>query len=147
MIKGVFIALGIMIVSLLIPVVHFVAFPASPFVGGYFGIKFARVPRESYAAKCLLFGALLGSLFLILVSLAAGLLVNLLDIGQRFLVIIWIGVGVLTLYTGSMSALGAMFSVLRSGGSNGPGEGAPASEPAEAAPKREGCPETKPKLR
>ena len=125
MIKGVFLALGIMFVSLLIPLVHFVAFPASPFVGGYFGIKFAQVPRESYAAKCLLFGALLGSLFLILASLAAGLLVNLLDIGQRLLVIIWIGVGVLTLYTGSMSALGAMFSVLRSGDQS--------SEPAEAA--------------
>ena len=86
MIKGVFLALGIMFVSLLIPLVHFVAFPASPFIGGYFGIKFARVPRESYAAKCLLFGALLGSLFLILVSLAAILVVNLSDLGQRFLV-------------------------------------------------------------
>ncbi len=125
MIKGVFLALGIMIGCLIIPLVHFVAFPASPFIGGYFGIKYAQVPRESYAAKCLLFGALLGSLFLILVSLAAGLLVNLLEIGQRFLVIIWIGVGVLTLYTGSMSALGAMFSVLRSGGQ--------AREPPEAA--------------
>ena len=125
MIKGVFLALGIMFVSLLIPLVHFVAFPASPFIGGYFGIKFARVPRESYAAKCLLFGALLGSLFLILVSLAAILVVNLSDLGQRFLVIIWIGVVVLTLYTSSMSALGAMFSVLRSGGES--------SEPAEAS--------------
>jgi MFS family permease len=110
---------------LLIPLVHFVAFPASPFIGGYFGIKYAQVPRESYAAKCLLFGALLGSLFLILASLAAALAVTLSDLGQRFLVIIWIGVGVLTLYTGSMSALGAMFSVLRSGGQS--------NEPAEAA--------------
>ena len=107
MIKGVFIALGIIVVSLLIPLVHFVAFPASPFIGGYFGIKFAQVPRESYAAKCLLFGALLGSLFLILVSPVAVLVVTLSDLGQRFL--IWVLVGVLTLYTGSMSALGAMF--------------------------------------
>ncbi len=127
MIKGVFLALGIMFVSLLIPLVHFVAFPASPFIGGYFGIKFAQVPRESYAAKCLLFGALLGSLFLVLASLAAALVVTLSDLGQRFLVIIWIGVAVLTLYTASMSALGAMFSVLRSGGES--------SEPAEAAPE------------
>jgi len=124
MIKGVLIAFGIMIGCLLIPLVHFVAFPASPFIGGYFGIKFAQVPRESYAAKCLLFGALLGSLLLILVSLAAALVVALSDLGQRFLVIIWIGVVVLTLYTVSMSALGAMFSVLRSGGQS--------SEPAEA---------------
>lgn len=130
MIKGVFIALGIMFGCLLIPLVHFVAFPASPFIGGYFGIKYAQVPRESYAAKCLLFGALLGSLFLILASLAAALAVTLSDLGQRFLVIIWIGVGVLTLYTGSMSALGAMFSVLRSGGqSNEPAETAPEAAP------------------
>jgi len=73
------------------------------------------VPRESYAAKCLLFGALLGALFLVLASLAAALVVALSDLGQRFLVIIWIGVVVLTLYTSSMSAQGAMFSVLRSG--------------------------------
>jgi hypothetical protein len=136
MIKGVFLALGIMFVSLLIPLVHFVAFPASPFIGGYFGIKFAQVPRESYAAKCLLFGAILGALFLVLASLATALVVTLSDLGQRFLVIIWIGVVVLTLYTGSMSALGAMFSVLRSGGqSSEPAEGTPASEPGEAAPE------------
>ena len=127
MIKGVFIALGIMFGCLLIPLVHFVAFPASPFIGGYFGIKYAQVPREFYAAKCLLFGALLGSLFLILVSLAAALAVTLSDLGQRFLVIIWIGVAVLTLYTGSMSALGAMFSVLRSGGQS--------NEPTETVPE------------
>lgn len=136
MIKGVFLALGIMFVSLLIPLVHFVAFPASPFIGGYFGIKFAQVPRESYAAKCLLFGTLVGSLFLVLSALVAALVVNLLEVGQRFLVIIWVLVVVLTLYTGSMSALGAMFSVLRSGGqSSEPAEGTPTSEPGEAAPE------------
>ena len=126
MIKGVFLALGIMFVSLLIPLVHFVAFPISPFIGGYFGIKFAQVPRESYAAQCLLFGTLLGLLLLILSSLASVLVVNLFDNGQRFQTIIWIGVGVLTFYTASMSALGAMFSVLRPGGQ--------ASEATEAAP-------------
>lgn len=73
------------------------------------------MPRESYAAKCLLLGALLGALFLVLASLAAALVVALSDLGQRFLVIIWVGVVVLTLYTSSMSALWAMFSVLRSG--------------------------------
>ena len=72
-------------------------------------------------------GRLLGSLFLILGSLAAALVVTLSDLGQRFLVIIWIVVAVLTLYTGSMGALGAMFSVLRSGD--------PSNEPAEAAPE------------
>ena len=125
MIKGVFIALGIMFGCLLIPLVHFVAFPASPFIGGYFGIKFAQVPKEAYAAKCLLFGTLVGSLFLVLSVLVVAIFVTLSDLEQRLLTLIWIGVGVLTLYTGSMSALGAMFSVLRSGGQS--------NEPAEAA--------------
>ncbi len=141
MIKGVFLALGLSLImfgSLLIPVVHFFTIlpsPFSPFLGGYFGIKFAQVPRESYAAKCLLFGALLGSLFLILVSPVAALVVSLSDLGQRFQFLIWVVVGVVTLYTGSMSALGAMFSVLRSGESSKPPEPAPASEPSEAAPE------------
>ena len=131
MIKGVLIALGISLVmfgSLLIPVVHFFTIlpsPFSPFIGGYFGIKFAQVPRESYAAKCLLFGVLVGSLFLVLSALVVAIFVTLSDLEQRLLTLIWIGVVVLTLYTGSMSALGAMFSVLRSGGKS--------SEPAEAA--------------
>ena len=133
MIKGVFLALGISLVmfgSLLIPLVHFFTIlpsPFSPFIGGYFGIKFAQVPRESYAAKCLLFGALVGSLFLVLSALVVAIFVTLSDLEQRFLTLIWIGVVVLTLYTGSMSALGAMFSVLRSGGQS--------SEEAEAAPE------------
>ena len=134
MIKGVFLALGISLImfgSLLIPVVHFFTFiPStfSPFLGGYFGIKFARVARESYAAKCLMFGALVGTLFLVLSALVVSIFVTLSDLEQRFLVLIWIGVVVLTLYTGSMSALGAMFSVLRSGGQSGGQSG----EPAEA---------------
>ena len=127
MTKGVFVAFGIVIVSALIPLVHFIAFPASPFIGGYIGIKYAQVPREAYAAKCLLFGALLGLLFLILSSLAAALMVALFDWGQRYFVVITIGVAVATLYTGSMSALGAMFSVLRSGGNS--------NEPKEVDPE------------
>ena len=133
MIKGVLFALGISLImfgSLLIPVVHFFTIlpsPFSPFIGGYFGIKLAQVAKESYAAKCLLFGALVGSLFLVLSSLVVAIFVTLSDLEQRLLTLIWIGVGVLTLYTGSMSALGAMFSVLRSGGQSG--------EPAEAAPE------------
>ena len=131
MIKGVFLALGISLImfgSLLIPVVHFITIlpsPFSPFIGGYFGIKFAQVPKESYAAKCLLFGALVGSLFLVLSALVVAIFVTLSDLEQRLLVIIWIGVVVLTLYSGSMSALGAMFSVLRSAGKlPGPAEAA-----------------------
>ena len=133
MIKGVLIALGIMLGCALIPLVHFVAFPASPFIGGYFGIKFAQVPRESYAARCLLFGSLLGLVVLILASLVTAVVLYLSDVGQRFLAIIWIGVVVATLYTGSMSALGAMYSVLRSGGQSGdsPEEGPPEPEPPE----------------
>ena len=125
MIKGVFLVLGISLVmfaSLLIPGVHLFTIwptPFGPFIGGYFGIKFAQVPRESYAPKCLLFGGLVGSLFLVLSVLVVAIFVSLSDLEQRLLTLIWIGVGVATLYTASMSTLGAMFSVLRSEGQAG----------------------------
>ena len=36
------------------------------------------------------------------------------QISQRVLVVMWLGVGVFTLYAGSLGTLGAMYSVLRS---------------------------------
>lgn len=117
MIKGVLVALGIMIVSALIPIVHFIAVPVSPFIGGYFGVSFARSGSDSsasYALKGLKFGSLLGLVVLLVSGIAAAVFMFGFEQSQRVLVIMWIGVGLFTLYTGSMSALGAMYSVLRS---------------------------------
>jgi len=121
MIKGVLIALGIMVVSLLIPLVHFVAAPASPFIGGYIGISSAASHRGSPALKALIFGGLLGSIVLAGLAVAGAVLTVFVDLG-RFLWVMWGAVAVIGLYTASMSGLGAMFSQLRA-----------AQQPAEAA--------------
>ena len=117
MIKGVFIAFGIMVVSVLIPLVHFVAAPASPFIGGYIGISSARNGPRSPLAKAITFGFLLGGLVLIIAVSASAVVTALADLG-RFLWVLWGGVAILVLYTASMSALGALFSLLKAGSKN-----------------------------
>ena len=117
MIKGVFIAFGIMVVSVLIPLVHFVAAPASPFIGGYIGISSARNDPRSPLAKAITFGFLLGGLVLIIAVSASAVVTALADLG-RFLWVLWGGVAILVLYTASMSALGALFSLLKAGSKN-----------------------------
>ena len=46
MLKGALIAFGIMLVSIPIPIVHFVAVPLSPFIGGFIGGGIARADEE-----------------------------------------------------------------------------------------------------
>ena len=115
MVKGVLVALGIIVVSFLIPFVHLVAVPASPFIGGYFGISYASSHQGSYASRGLIFGALLGLAVLALFALLAGIITVWVGPSQRILVVMWLGVGIFTLYTTSMSALGAMYSSLKAG--------------------------------
>jgi len=113
MIKGVFIAMGIMVLLALIPIVDFVGIPFGPFIGGYYGIPSARSHGGSHAVKSLVFGSLLGLLvFLALVLVAVALTVTI-DLSQRFTWLLWMGVVVFALYTASMAALGAMFRQLR----------------------------------
>ncbi len=113
MVKGVLVALGIIVVSFLIPIVHFVAVPASPFIGGYFGISYAGSHSGSYASQGLIFGALLGLVVLALSALVAGIIIVWVGPSQRILVVMWLGIGIFALYTTSMSALGAMYSRLK----------------------------------
>jgi hypothetical protein len=114
MFKGVLVALGIIIVSALIPIVHFIALPASPFIGGYVGINYAGFNPERYAMKGLQFGSLLGLVVFIVAAATAGAVTFMVDPTQKVRVVMWIGVAVFTLYSGSMSTLGAMYSSLRS---------------------------------
>ncbi len=46
MLKGALVAFGIMLVSIPIPIVHFVAVPLSPFIGGFIGGGIARADEE-----------------------------------------------------------------------------------------------------
>ncbi len=111
MVKGVLIGFGIMVVLALIPIVHFVGIPFGPFIGGYFGISAATARSGSRAAKALTSGTLRGALVcLVLVALAV-LLTLVTGLNS---VLIWVAVVVLTLYTASMSFLGALYAQLKS---------------------------------
>ncbi|MDA0734550.1 MAG: hypothetical protein O2909_03330 [Chloroflexi bacterium] len=113
MVKGVLIGLGIMVVSALIPLVHFVAVPASPFIAGYIGVGHAKESSDSYSVKGLKFGSLLGLSVLLISGIGAAVITVLVDPSQKITVIMWIGVAIFTLYTGSMATLGAMYSSIR----------------------------------
>ena len=111
MIKGVFVAFGIMLVLAVMPIVHFVGIPFGPFIGGYFGITSADSDTRPYLVKSLIFGTLLGTMVLVL--LAAVALALMVTTGLN-LVLVWLAVVVLTMYTASMSSLGALYAQLRS---------------------------------
>ena len=111
MVKGVFVALGIMLVLAVIPIVHIIGIPFGPFIGGYFGISAAASMTGSHAVKSLIFGALLGGLvFALLVTVAVVLTVA---TGLN-VVLVWLAAGVMTVYVASMSSLGAMYGQMRS---------------------------------
>lgn len=113
MTKGVFVALGIMVLLALIPIVDFAGIPFGPFIGGYYGISSARAGSGSYAFKSVVFGGLLGLLvLLVLVAVAAGLTATI-NLGQQFTWLLWLAVIFFPLYTASMGALGALYAQLR----------------------------------
>ena len=129
MVKGVFIAFGIMVVCFLIPLVHFVAAPASPFIGGYIGISSARSNQLPSIAKAVVFGCLLGALVLMIAAAASVVITTIADVG-RFFWVLWIGVAIGSIYTASMSALGALFSLLKADSQNNePGLETPETNP------------------
>ena len=61
MLKGALVAFGIMLVSIPIPIVHFVAVPLSPFIGGFIGGGIARAGEE----RIIWFGLLVAGLMAI----------------------------------------------------------------------------------
>lgn len=113
MVKGVLLALGIMLLLALIPIVDVVGIPFGAFIGAYYGISLTGSPDRSFLFKSVVFGGLLGLLvFLILVAVAAGLMVTV-DLSRRFFWLLWISVVTFTLYSASMGALGAMYSQMK----------------------------------
>ena len=61
MLKGVMVGFGIMIASLVIPIVHYVAVPLSPFIAGFIGGGVAKIDQGGIVK----FGALMAVLMLI----------------------------------------------------------------------------------
>tara|TARA_B100000315_G_scaffold221904_1_gene225603 strand:+ start:607 stop:1050 length:444 start_codon:yes stop_codon:yes gene_type:complete len=116
MVKGVFVALGIMVLLALIPIVDVIGIPFGAFIGAYYGISSTGDLRRSFLFKSVMFGGLLGVLvFLLLVAVAAGLTMAV-DLSQRFQWLLWLSVFTFTLYSASMGALGAMYSQLKKSG-------------------------------
>ncbi len=112
MLVGVLVGLAIIVGCFLIPIAHFVLAPAGPFFAGYWGIQYAPNPGRHYALHGLIFGSLLGlAMAMILVIMA--FTVTALFEDTRVKVLAWLGAGIFTLYTGSMSTMGAMYSALR----------------------------------
>lgn len=127
MLKGLLLALGIMLLLILIPIVDFVGIPFGPFIGAYYGMSSVRSstgevfppgPPTSaqvgaFAVKGAIFGGLLGLLVsLILVVVAVSLMLAI-DLSGRFIFVLWLAVVVFTMYTATMAALGAMYSQIR----------------------------------
>ena len=113
MIQGVLVAFVIMVALVPIPIVHIVGIPFGPFIGGYFGVSLAGGGFPSPASKALVFGGLLGLVWLS-VSVGAAIVLNLI-MGWNLVLLLGVA-AVFTLYTASMGALGAMYSLLRSSG-------------------------------
>ena len=116
MIKGILVGFGIVILSLcsiIIPIAHFVTVPGGPFFAGFVGIGHVKESSDSYGIKGMKFGSLLGLFVLLVAGLAAAVVMLLLDPSEKITVIMWFGVIVFTLYTGSMATLGAMYSSMR----------------------------------
>jgi len=61
MLKGVLVGFGIMIASLVIPIVHYVAVPLSPFIAGFIGSGIAKIDEGGIVK----FGGLMAGLMLI----------------------------------------------------------------------------------
>lgn len=116
MIKGAFLAMGIMVLLAMIPVVDFFGIPAGPFIGGYYGITSVRAHPGSYAIKSVVFGSLVGLLVLFLLVVVSLTLTVTIDLSQRFTWLLWGIVVVYAMYAASMAALGAMYRQLRADG-------------------------------
>ncbi len=112
MFVGLVVGIAVMLVCPLIPIAHFVLVPASPFIAGYWGIAFAPNADRHYALHGLLYGVSLALLVGLIAAIPAVLLTARFD-DDRIQVLVWLFLAVGILYTGSLSAMGAMFRTLR----------------------------------
>ena len=65
MLNGVLVGFGIMVASMVIPIVHFVAVPLSPFIAGFIGGGIAKIDQDGIVK----FGALMAGFMLIPVAI------------------------------------------------------------------------------
>ncbi len=113
MFKGILVGLGIVAVSAAPPILHFFTFPIGPFIAGYVGIEFVEDRTDSASWRGLKYGACIGAASLPVFALIGFIYIALFDFASRNLMLICGAVVIFTLYAGSMSALGAMYSAMK----------------------------------
>ena len=105
MIRGAFIGIGVTLLLLMIPLVHFVLGPPGPFIGGFIGGSKAEASPRQALLLGLLMGLLMGAP-VGLVLLVNSMVPTLLPAGLRE-VLLLLAVGVMG-YTGTLGTLGAL---------------------------------------
>ena len=119
MLKGIIVGVGIMVVCLMIPIVHFISGPLGPFIAGYFGVSYADESDGPDASIALRYGIALAAasvlplVLVVAVIIAVAQALDWLELSSRLIAGIGIGLAIFILYTGSMACLGAMFARLR----------------------------------
>ena len=118
-----------MFVCAALPVAQVALAPFGPFLGAYFGIRAVDTGGMGALAAAARFGCVVaGASGVILVGIAVVLMLTL-GLPTRLLVLLWIAVGVFTLYVAGMSTLGGMYRLVKmqAGGAGSPASGAPAA--------------------
>ncbi len=109
MLNGVLVAYGLILASLPIPIVHFIAVPVSPFVAGFIGGGIAKADE----GRVIVFGLIVGGLALIptavLLVIALGFDASLYGLNKWLVVSV---AAVLPLYTWWGVTVGALISYL-----------------------------------
>ena len=130
MVRGLLTALGVMFICAALPVAQALLAPFGPFLGAYFGIRWVDTGGRGALGAAVRFGCVVaGASGVILVAIAAVLMLTL-ALPPRLLVLLWIAVGVFTLYVAGMSTLGGMYRLVKmqtaAGAARAPATGAAA---------------------
>jgi len=105
MLKAAFIGIGISIGLLLIPLVHFVAGPVGPFIGGFMGGSSIHARPAQAVGVGLLMGILAG----LLVALGLGIAEAIFQVMSQGSPTIYVLIGILVVfYVGILGAAGAL---------------------------------------
>ena len=127
--RGLLTALAVMFVCAALPVAQVALAPFGPFLGAYFGIRAVDTEGMGALAAAARFGCVVaGASGIILIGIAVVLMLTL-GLPTRLLVLLWIAVGVFTLYVAGMSTLGGMYRLVKmqTGAAGAPAAGAAAT--------------------
>ena len=113
MTKGLLTALGVMLICTVVPVAQLFLAPFGPFLGAYFGIRDVDTSGEQPLTAAAKFGALVGAASAAILVVIAIVLTAALDIPTRFIILTWIAVAVFSAYVAVMSALGALYRLMK----------------------------------